>query len=198
MVAVKGRSDSAIPSITQLGLSTDPVRVTLDYEHRLMKVDAWGEAAPDVQQMLGGATITMNLIHFDFAVMRECWRLSMGAPTTEGMFGRAGQRMGNNLPRFAPAGTLDNNGVAQPGNNLVGLNIFAPAGGVALPWRFWYCYLQSPPFTFPLGAEKSTVTLNWRAILYTTDPWGGSTAQPSTVAGTGAQNAILWDRTLDT
>ena len=196
MVSVKGRSDSLIPSLTQLGLAESPVRVRLDYEHRDITVDAWGNGVPETQQMNGSASIQMTLVHFDQVFLRECVRLSMGAPLAEGQFGRAGQRMGNNLPRFAPAGTVDNNGVAQPGNNYIGLNILSPVQGV--PWRFWYTYLMSPPYEWPLGAEKSRVTLNWRAIVYTNDPWGGGTAQPTTVAGTGAQNSILYDHTLDT
>lgn len=196
MVSVKGRSDSTIPSLTQLCLCDTPITVTMDNEYRPMHVDAWGQASPDVQIMLGGATISMRAIHYDETVLRECIRLAMGGALTEGEFGRAGRRMGSNLPRFAPAGTLDANGVSQPGNNYIGLNISSPVD--ALPWRFWYTYLAQPPFTWLLGTEKTIVTLYWRAELYTQDPWGGTASQPNTTPGTGALNSILWDRTLDT
>ena len=76
MVSVKSRSDSSIPTLTQLGLAESPIVVSEDYEQRAMIVDAWGMASPDVQQMLGGATISMTLIHFDGAVLKACQELS--------------------------------------------------------------------------------------------------------------------------
>ena len=40
MVYVKGRVGSAIQVLTELGLTQDPIQVTLDYRHKDIKVDA--------------------------------------------------------------------------------------------------------------------------------------------------------------
>src|SRR2546426_1017285 len=85
LVQVKGRTDSAIASLSQLGLSYDAIRVRPDVYHEDILLDAWGSRVPaDVQVMLGAVSITINLIHVDQAVLRECLRLSMGGPTVEG------------------------------------------------------------------------------------------------------------------
>jgi hypothetical protein len=97
---------------------------------------------------------------------------------------RAEARMGNNAARFAA------------GNNYIGLNISNPVGGI--PYRFFYTYLAEPPFEHPMGTEKSIFSLNWRAIPYTQDPYGGGAAQPNTVPGFGALGALLYDHNLDT
>jgi hypothetical protein len=197
MVSVKARPDSPIPVLTQLGLSDQQITVRFDLNHDELPVNAWGKTPADIQVMLGGATISIPLIHFDDLVLAACFQLSCGAPVG-GQFGRlarAGQRLGNNLPRFAPVGTPDNNGVMQPGNNYIGLNIISPVEGI--PYRFWYAYMTGPPLVLPLGSEKSVAQTQWRAIPYTQDPFGGSLSQPFTVAGTGAQNAVLFDNILD-
>lgn len=174
MVTVKGRSDSAIGSLSQLGLSADPIVVTCNFQHQDINVDAWGKAPADVQWMLADAMISMTLVHFDMTVLRTCVLLSMGGASNEGQVGRAGTRMGGNYARFAA------------GNNYIGLNIASPV--VALPWRFYFAYLANNPITFPLGTERSLVRLTWRAVPYVTDPWNG---------GLGATNAYIWDRTAD-
>lgn len=174
LVLVKSRSDSSIGSLTQLGLSPERIAVTPIFKHKDINVDAWGEAAVDVQWMLAEARVRMTLVHYDRSVIDECMRLSMGFPTAVGQLARAGTRLGGGLARFAV------------GNNYIGLNLTAPIGNK--PWRFYYAYLMGQP-EFPLGVEKSVVTLDWRVLPYTTDPWGG---------GTGAQNYVLWDYANDT
>ncbi len=186
MVSVKGRADSEIGSIQQLGLSEDPIRVSLNFRHEDINVDAWGGRIPaEVQWFLSDAIITMNLIHIDRNILDVCFLESMGGATAIGSLRRAGARLGNNLPRFAGGGQL--------GNHYIGLNLSAPVGGV--PWRFFTTYLTDSPFEQPLGTEKSIFTLRWRAIPYTQDPWGGVTAGNP---GTGAEGAQLWDYVLDT
>lgn len=180
LVLVKGRADSAIGALTQLGLSDGPIRVTLDHRHMDIQVDAWGgEIPPEVQYKLSSVSVSMNLVHFDRAVLDVCLAESMAGVVTIGSVGRAGARMGNGLPRFAAGGVN--------GNHYIGLNIVSPIAGY--PWRFLFSYLTGPPMEFPLGTERSVVQLNWRAIPYTVDPYGG---------GTGSLNSPLWDYTLDT
>ena len=176
MITVKSRSDSGIGSLSQLGLCEGPVVVTLNFVTDDIIVDAWGPQIPmDVQTFLADAQISMTLIHFDRTVLDTCIDLSMGGPAVVGTTVRAGTRMGAGLARFAV------------GNNYIGLNIASPVAGK--PWRFFYTYLTgNPPVSFPLGTKRSAVQLNWRAILYVSDPWNG---------GLGATGAQLWDYSAD-
>lgn len=194
LVLVKGRSDSAIGGLTQLGLSQDPIQVRATFRHDDLIVDAQGSDVPvDVQGKLLEAQVTMNLIHVDPAVLEVCIAESTcgAGGFIDGTTSRAGQRMGNNQPRFGPGGVN--------GNHYIGLNLTAPqTGNPGLPWRFWYSYLTGPGITWPLGTEKSVIQLSWRCIPYTQDPYGGSPAQPNSVFGTGAQGNIVWDHVLDT
>lgn len=185
MVYVKGRSDSAIASLTELGLADSSIRITPNFRYDDIKVDAWGEIPPEVQFMLSDVMITMTLVHFDRSVLATCLQLSQGGAPSEGQMARAGQRLGNNQPRFGPATGSPPTG-NNAGNNYIGLNLSSPVAGQ--PWRFYYTYLTGPPMEFPLGAERSVVTLHWRAIPYTQDPYQG---------GLGAYGQYLWDHTLD-
>lgn len=189
LVLVKGRTDSAIANLTELGLATDQIRCTPNFRHRELVVNAWGEAPPDVQWMLSSVDITMNLIHVDRSVIDTCLLLSMGGDPvlgTVGRMGRAGQRLGNNLPRFSPATASPGTGYAA-GNNLIGVNITQPVGGH--PWCFLMCYLKEMPVEFTLGVEAEVFPLSWRCIPFTQDPYQG---------GLGAYNWPLWQHVLDT
>jgi hypothetical protein len=195
---VKGNPSSLIGTLSELGLSADPIRVRFDANHTDLKVNAWGDAPPEVQVMLGAATITMGLVHFDQAVLEACITESLGGGgLTFGQVARAGTRLGNNCARFAPNGTINPaTGLATTGNHYIGLNLTSPV--LRLPYRFWYAYMTGPVFEYTLGAEATVAGVQFRAIPYVQDPYGGSPSQPLTVYGTGAQNAIIWDRTLDT
>jgi len=189
LVLVKGRPDGPVPALFQLGLSTDPIHVSLEFRHKDLIVDAQGDEIPvDVQYKLAAANISMRLIHFDPIVVQGCWRSANAGAVVVGTTGRAGQRMGNNQPRFGPGGAN--------GNHYLGLNLTSPVGNI--PYRFWYAYLTQRPSEYTLGTEKTILTMNWRAIPFTQDPYGGSPSQPLTTFGTGAYGNIIWDNTLDT
>lgn len=196
LVVVRGAVNTLIAAKTELGLAADEIRVTTNFKHKDMIVDAWGSEVPvDVQWMLADCLIDMNLIHYDPAILDECLHLSMGyAAVTPGPGAtmpaggpgvavgstmRAGTPLGNNLPRFAQ------------GNNYVGLTILSPVA--SKPYRFYYTYMTGPAMTLPYGTTKSITRVQFRAIPYTNDPYGGGTAQPLTVAGFGAQGATIWD-----
>lgn len=185
MVLVKGNSASAIASLSQLGLTEDSVQVTYTYRFQDIKVNAWGNMGPppEEQCFLAEVNVSMNLVHFDEAVLKECVRLSLAGAPVEGQMPRTGALMGGQAARFAV------------GNNYIGLNLTSPVAGN--PYRFYYARLANNPFSVPMGTERQVATLNWRVIPYTNDPWGGGTAQPNTVAGTGSLGALLWDRVLD-
>lgn len=175
MVSVKGPAGSAISSLTQLGLADSPIQISMNFVHEDIPVDAWGRRVPpETQFMLAECDVRMTLIHYDPGVLDECLRLSMAGAPSVGQLPRAGTRMGGGQPRFAS------------GNNFIGLNILSP---VAMkPWRFFFSYLAQTPMTYPLGTERSIVSLNWRVIPYTQDPWND---------GSGAQGTTLWDYSTD-
>lgn len=175
MVSVKGNTGTGISSITQLGLSDGPIRVSADFRHRDINLDAFGgEIPPDVQFMLAAVNVSMGLIHVDRDVLDACLRESMGGSATIGAVARAGVVLGGGVARFAA------------GWHYVGLNILSPVANK--PWRFYAAYLTASPMEHPLGTEKSVITVNWRCIPYALDPWGD---------GTGASGVPIWDHTLD-
>ncbi len=175
LVLVKGAADSGIAVLSELGLADSSIHVRPNFVHQDINVDAWGPRIPaDVQWFLSDVTINMTLVHYDNLILDICVQQSMASTGQFGTMGRAGQRMGNNTPRFGA------------GNRLVSLNITSPVLGQ--PWRFFFCYLSSPPVEFPLGTQRSLIVMNWRAIPFTQDPYGG---------GTGALGYPLWDNVLD-
>ena len=187
MVYVRGPSGDADiggSSLTQLGLAGDPIQVQLGLRHRDVIVDAWGPEIPmDVQTFLSDVIINMNLVHFERDILDACLRLSMGGVATVGLLGRAGRRLGAAVggPGLAPF---------TAGNSYIGLIIDSPVAGKV--WRFYSTYMTGTPVNFPLGTERSIVAVQFRAIHYTDDPWGGSLTHGGT-DGTGSLNAKLWD-----
>lgn len=175
MVYVKGRSDSVINVLTELGLAEDAIDVRFKFYRHALIVDAWGEAPVDYQMMGATADIYMNLIHFDDAILDVCMQLSQGGTPDIGTLARAGQRLGSNLARFAV------------GNNYIGLNMSSPVEGK--PYRFYYAALPEDPVTVNLGAKKKVTQLHWEAIPYIQDPYQ---------AGLGSYGQYLYDNILDT
>lgn len=188
LVRVKGRSDCAIAALSELGLSEGPIKVSLDIKDDDIILDAHGDIPGDVQINCAACTVSIPLIHLDRTILDECVRLGMGAPPTVGQTARAGQRLGNNLGRFAPSPNPNASPTGNNcGNNYIGLNLTSPVGNK--PWRFFFAYMMGTPMDFPLGAEKSVVMTTWRAINYMQDPYNG---------GVGAYGASLWDYSNDT
>lgn len=176
MIYVKGPQGSLIANLSELGLSDNPVRIQLNPRFGDISLDAWGGPGgppAEIQRKLSDAIVTFSLIHFDPIILGECTRLAMGG-TVEGRTSRAGALMGNGTVRFAAS------------NSFIGLNIASPVG--QRPWRFYFAHLQAPIGDYPVGAEKTVVAQNWRAVPYTTDPWNG---------GLGASDYVLFDHVLD-
>lgn len=174
LVLVKGRTDSAIGSLAQLGLSEQQIHVQPVLRHKDANVDAVGQGPADVQFMYSELRIRMSLIHVDRSILDTCLQLSMGGAPAIGQTPRAGSLMGNGLARFVA------------GNNYIGLNIASPVGNK--PWRFYFAYLADNPWDFPLGTEKSIIQLNWRVVPYIVDPWN---------SGSGTTGNVIWDHVLD-
>jgi hypothetical protein len=179
LVLVKGRADSAIGAVSELGLAVDSIRIRQNFVYLPVQANAWGGSIPFEEQiMLQNCVISMTLVHFDPDVLDVCLNESLGGAASPGQVRRAGARMGNNLARFAGGG--------QTGNHYISLNLSSPVAGK--PYRFYTSHLEGPPIEMPLGTERSLVVLNWLAIPYTTDPYGG---------GSGANNAVVYDHVLD-
>jgi hypothetical protein len=179
LAAVKGRADSAIGTLTGLGMTSDGFRITVDYRHMHIKLDAYGDAPPEIQAFGAFAYVGMTLVHYDQAVLMSCVTEAFGSSPGEGMLGHAGTLMGNNLPRFTGGGIA--------GNHYIGLNLISATGNA--PWRFLYSVLSDQPMQLPLGTEKSMVDLRWTVIPYSVDPWNN---------GFGSYGVPLWDHTADT
>jgi hypothetical protein len=178
MIYVKGRSDSAIAALSELGLCTDSIQIQVTSNRKNIRVDAYGDSPPEQQFFGAGANVSFTLVHFDKDVLDECLRLSWGGAPAVGAMGHAGQLMGNNLGRFAPGGFA--------GNNYVGLNIVSAVG--ERPWRFLFSCLSDNPYTYPVGTLRSEVQNNWQAFPYSADPWN---------SGQGSFGAYVFDHTAD-
>lgn len=178
MVLVKGRSDSAIGALSELGLCTDSIQIQITANRKNIRVDAYGDSPPEQQFFGGGANVNFTLVHFDGTVLETCLNESWGGATA-GALGHAGQLMGNGLARFGPGGFA--------GNHFIGLNLVSANG--SLPWRFLYSCLAENPITYPVGTLRSEVQNNWQAFPYSADPWNG---------GLGSYGVPIFDRTADT
>lgn len=178
MVYVKGRSDSIIANLTELGLTSESITISVNSYRKNIRVDAYGDGPPESQFFGAGATVQMTLVHFDKDVLNFCLNESWGSTPAFGTMGHAGSLMGNNRARFAPGGVN--------GNHFIGLNLISAAG--ALPWRFLNSALADNPMIFPIGTEKSLVRLTWQAFPYATDPWNN---------GNGSFGTAIWDHVSD-
>lgn len=175
MVYVKGRTDIAIANVTELGLTDTPIRISPNFRHKPINLNAWGEAPGEVQFMLASVDVVISLINFDRSVLDVCLMEAMGGAPAIGNLTIAGTRLGNGKPMFAP-------GVGTIGNHYVQLSISSPTAGK--PWNFISAYMSSMPMEMPLGTEKSVVTTRWTAIPYDTNYYN---------AGLSAYGLALWN-----
>lgn len=203
LVKVKGGAhfgSRPIAILSELGLTSEEIRITPRFYHRDVPVDDFGrdEAPPEVRWGTAVVDIPMTLIHFDTDVLELCFAESMGGgrfipggglPTAlAGTFPPAGRPMGAGLPLFSS------------GNHLISLSFVSALGA---PWRFRAAYLTQTPFVYPLGTKAAAVDLNWRCIPYVSlVPSGVSPSDPNLplfrtneVLSSGA---VLWDYETDT
>lgn len=178
MVKVKGRSDSTIANLSELGLTDHSIRIGIQNHRLKIRVDTMGDAPPESQFMGASASVTTVLVHFDSDILDFCIQEGWGSSPAFGQLGHAGSLMGNNKARFAPGGV--------DGNHFIGLNIISARS--MRPWRFYFTTLADNPIEFPIGTERSLVTVNWDALPYSTDPWNN---------GNGSYGIPIWDHTAD-
>lgn len=172
LVVVTGPAGSAIAVPTQLGLSSDAVRVTMYEVSEEVHVDAYGKGNPVDEQVFGGwARIEMNMVHFSQLTLAECVRLAFPGALVEGSLGSAGRLRGNQVP------------VGNAFSSFITLNIASPRE--SLPYNFLTAWLAEQPYMMPLGTERSIARLIWKANAYSVDPWNG---------GAGSLGAVLYNR----
>lgn len=192
LVRVKGGAhygSRPIAVLSELGLTSDQIKVTPKFSHIDIRCDDFGPEIPaEVMYHLADVRISMTLIHYDREVLNVCIAESMaGAPLSlgptivpfAGTLNPAGTMMGGNLPLFSS------------GNHYISLNIASPE--IHKPWRFPTCYLAQSPVEIPLGTQASMVVLNWRAIPYTHYLSIGDATEELYSSG-----RVLWDFQEDT
>ena len=150
----------------ELGLAEGPVQWNPVFRKLDVIVNAFGQGPWDLQQMALEASISFGLVYFTPSVLDACIAASLAGAPAAGQNARAGARMGNNVAAGAA------------GSNFISLGLSSPVGGK--PFRFPAAFLSDQPLTWPLGAERSVVQCNWRAISYA--------ATPYSLAG-----AVCWD-----
>jgi len=189
-VLVRVRSSAFSPVgavVRELGLCSDSIVLTPTFKHLDVPLDAWGGAngvAPEVQTMLAEFTITMNLIHYDAEVLRDCLQNSLGGRSAAaGVLTRAGTRLGGGVA------------IGAAGNMYINLSLSSPGAGV--PWYFPAAFLTGNPAEYPIGVERSIVRATWRAIPYAGGAQGTADDPANIVGGVqlGAGGKILWDNT---
>jgi hypothetical protein len=184
LVRTKGgqhMSGRAIGDVTELGLTSDSVKIEPRFRHRDISADDFGPDVPaEVQWQLSDALIHMTLVHFDYYVLDVCLGECMGGgainwgvtmelgPAQNPVFGPdlLLNARGGMAGTLAAAGTLMGAGLPMfaSGNHYISLNLSSPYAG--RPWRFRSCYLAERPVVHPIGTQYSQVELVWRAIPY--------------------------------
>lgn len=175
---------------TELGLSTEEVRVTYHFHHRDVKITGMGDDVPgDIQSQLASAEIAAKLLCFDTAVLdvavdesivggglldlisRDPFNLPFSTTASGGMVGILG-----------PAGTLLGNRrqMYESGNRMFSVNLVCgeeqfslaanPLADPPFPsYRFRQCYMYQRPLVTRLGAKVLEAEVNFRALPYS-DP----------------------------
>lgn len=182
LVRVKGSSASGIDTLSELGLTSDEIRVSLRFAHTDLKVNDYGDAPPDVKVEPLDATIRMTLVHYDRDVLRYCVMESMGGATTEGTLVAGGRLMGGYNAPF------------EANCHFISLNLVTENSADEI--RFRAAYLTGPPVEIPIGTKASLVSLTWRAIPYASAA-NQSSSLPTVPAEIAVRGAVLYDRNLD-
>lgn len=181
--------------VGELGLSANPIKVSLIGYHEDMRIDAFGSKAPaDIIFNYAEAKIDMTLIHYNPSLLELCYNESMGGYVT-----------GNGM---TPPGTPLGGGKAlyASGCHFLGLTLWPAtqarfeadynlAGGLALDaylaylvslgyppsttadefarsligsgaWNFYASHIKMEPQAIPLGTKVTSIDVSWRAIAY--------------------------------
>lgn len=156
LVSVKGSAGSAIAGVSQLGYCESPVSWSPTFQKLDVIINAFGTTPAEVQMMGIMASISMSLVYFDPAILDALLSESAAGAGSAGANSRAGARMGNGQPLYSAGCHFFSVGLSSPVANK--------------PYTFLACQLVDNPLTWPLGAERSVVQVNFRAISYSPVP----------------------------
>ena len=210
MVKVKGGAHLLRPplagvvgELTELGLSSESIRVTPTYYQAYVPTADFGPNAPaEVMWNMAHVDIGMVLVHYDRLASDICMAESMGGQVNAlpaGVMQPAGQMLGRGLQPLAS------------GCHYLSLNLLSPV--LDVPWRFPTAYLTAPPQEIPLGTSRTMLALNWRAVCYVPPILSGhhsltgggvSLSGSSSLSGNPrgvevtSSGRVLWDHTLET
>jgi len=167
-----GLATSTQPTILELGLASEGIRITPDWRHYDLHADDFGpQVPPEVLWMGGTCDVQMTLVHFDMGILQFCLSEAEGGLNTdvlgnfnEGNLVPFGRPLGAGLPLYAS------------GNHHVALELSSPVRNN--PWSFAACHLTRPPMILPLSTERSLAMCHWRAIPYAANTQSGTILVP--------------------
>lgn len=155
LVTVKGAGGSALASVQQLGYCESAPSWNPSWQGLDVIVNAFGQGPAEVQQMALMATLSLPLVYFDAAVLDAMISESTGGAGA-GANSYAGKRLGGGQPLYSA------------GCHFFSIGLSSPVA--AKPYTFLACHLTGQPISFPVGAERSIVQVNLRAISYNPTP----------------------------
>lgn len=167
----------------ELGLAAGQILLNPQFSYRDIRADDFGSMPPETFWMGGICFISFTLVDFDPDVYSDLIQSAMG----DGAVAlNAGQMMGAGLPM---GGNTED---GDAGNNYIGLIIHCenppPSSdpfAFTDDYTFPSCHLTAPPFSIPLGAERSLIQMAWRSIPY----------NPQGTSDLASKNSVLWTRT---
>jgi hypothetical protein len=156
LVLVKGAAGSAIAGVQQLGYCESSPTWNPVYENLDVIINAYGQTPAEVQTMGKTATLSIPLVYFDPAILDALCSESSAGAGSPGANSYAGKRMGGGGALYSST------------CHFFSVCFTSPVAGK--PFTFLACHLVGQPINFPVGAERSVVQVNLRAISYSPTP----------------------------
>lgn len=191
---VLGVIPGTLSTLTELGLCSEQIKITPNHNHHDINIDNYGPKVPvDVMAQMRDCTIEMTFVHFDDYVLAVCMAESAGGlnfgvdpifgninASWNGIAGNAGQLLGGGKDYFASG----NHFISL---SLLPINYFAAAFPPGAMMRFPTCYITDR-VVYPIGTERSLVSVTWRSIPYR--PYLSGSDYPS-------MSGLLFDDLID-
>lgn len=148
----------------ELGMTSESTQITVNYGQTDVYTDDYVPGAPAevLTGMYRDAFISMTLVHFDEDVLNMCIANAAGS-SDAALQGSPGVPMGR-WKDVTEEGCFYVELYLQPAIRF-GLEQGLVTARQEKPWKFFHAYLQGN-WTYPIGAEKSLVKLQWRAVPY--------------------------------
>ncbi len=152
--------DSSDPNIWELGLTSEAITITPNFNYKGINIDSYGPNVPaDVLSQIADALVEFSLVHWDDEPMKYWEREGLAGgsagfndPLFVGTMNYAGVPLGAGLPLYAS------------GNHYVGLGLANPTKHTA--FRFPATYLNGPPVKFSIGTARSIIECKAQSLPY--------------------------------